>query len=131
NEELHMIYLKDLSEGLDFYTPIVATSEKAIEDNTEMVEKFVKATGKGYEFAMEEPDEAANILMESVQDMNEELVHESQKWLVDKYQAEADEFGIQETERWENVYEFMDENDLIKQDFDVDQAFTNEFLPKD
>lgn len=131
NEELNMIYLKDLSEGLDFYTPIVATSEQAIEDNPEMVEKFVKATVKGYEFAMEEPDEAANILIESVPDINEELVHESQKWLVDKYQAEADEFGIQETERWENVYEFMDENDLIKQDFDVDQAFTNEFLPKD
>src|SRR5690625_7103230 len=95
-----------------------------------MVEQFVRATRQRYEFAMAQPDEAANILIERVQDINEELVHESQKWLVDKYQAEADEFGIQETERWENVYEFMDENDLIKQDFDVDQAFTNEFLPK-
>src|SRR5699024_3406830 len=131
NEELNMIYLKDLSEGLDFYTPIVATSEQAIEDNPEMEEKFVKATVKGYEFAMEGPDEAANIVIESVPDINEALVHESQKWLVDKYQAEADECGIQETGRWENVYEFTDENDLIKQDFDVDQAFTTEFLPKD
>src|SRR5690625_6366638 len=89
-----MIYLKNLDERLDFYTPIDAKSEQTIEDNPEMVEKFVKATVKGYEFAMEQPDEAANILIESVPDINEELVHESQKWLVDKYQAEADEFGI-------------------------------------
>lgn len=130
DQDLNMIYLKDLSEGLDFYTPIVATSEQAIKEDPDMVEKFISATTKGYEFAMEKPEEAADILIDSVPDINAELVHESQKWLADKYQDDASEFGIQETERWESVSDFMIEHELVEPGFDVDQAFTNDFLPK-
>lgn len=131
DQDLNMIYLKDLAEGLDFYTPIIATSEKAIEDDPEMIEKFIKATVKGYEFAIEEPEESADILIDNVPDINAELVHESQKWLADKYQDDASEFGIQETERWEKVKDFMVEHELINSNFDIQQAFTNDFLPKD
>ena len=131
NQDLNMIYLKDLAEGLDFYTPIIATSEKAIEDDPEMIAKFMKATVKGYELAIEEPEKASDILIEHVPDINAELVKKSQKWLADKYQDDASKFGIQETERWEKVKDFMVEHELISSDFEIDQAFTNDFLPKD
>ena len=127
-QELNMIYLNDLSEDLDFYTPIIATSEKMIKEDPEIVDKFMTATTKGYEFAIDKPEEAADILTENVPDLNEELVKESQKWLATKYQDDASEFGIQETERWENVKDFMVEHDLIDAEFDVNQAFTNEFI---
>lgn len=130
-EELNMIYLNDLSEGLDFYTPIIATSEKMIAEDPETVEKFMKAAVKGYEFAIDKPEAAADILIESVPDLNAELVTESQKWLATKYQDDASEFGIQETERWEKVKDFMVEHDLIEADFDVEKAFTNEFIIKE
>ncbi len=127
-QELNMIYLNDLSEGLDFYTPIIATSEKMIKENSEIVDRFMTATTKGYEFAIDKPEEAADILTKNVPDLNEELVKESQKWLATKYQDDASEFGIQETERWEKVKDFMVEHDLIDAEFDVNQAFTNEFI---
>src|SRR5690625_3990187 len=57
-QELNMIYLKDLSDALDFYTPIIATSESLIEKDPNLVGKFVKAAVKGYEFAIEEPEKA-------------------------------------------------------------------------
>src|SRR5699024_4063024 len=104
---------------------------KAIADDPEMIEKFIKAAVKGYEFAIEEPEESADILIDNVLDINAELVHESQKWLADKYQDDASEFGIQETERWEKVKDFMVDHELINSNFDIQQAFTNDFLPKD
>ncbi len=127
-QELNMIYLKDLADGLDFYTPIIATSEKMISEDPETVEKFMRAAVKGYEFAIEKPEEAADVLIESVPDLDAELVKESQKWLATKYQDDAPEFGLQEVERWESVKDFMVEHDLIDPAFDVNEAFTNEFI---
>lgn len=131
DQDLNMIYLRDISDALDFYTPIIATSEQLIEEDPEMVEKFIRAAVKGYEFAMDEPEKAADILIESVPDLDEELVKRSQEWLVTKYQDDAEVFGIQETERWEKVRDFMIDHALINEDFDIDQAFTNDFLPKE
>lgn len=131
DQDLNMIYLRDISDALDFYTPIIATSEQLIEEDPEMVEKFIRAAVKGYEFAMDEPEKAAGILIESVPDLDEELVKRSQEWLATKYQDDAEVFGIQETERWEKVRDFMIDHALIKADFDIDQAFTNDFLPKE
>lgn len=131
DQDLNMIYLRDISDALDFYTPIIATSEQLIEEDPEMVEKFIRAAVKGYEFAMDEPEKAADILIESVPDLDEELVKRSQEWLATKYQDDAEVFGIQETERWEKVRDFMIDHALIKADFDIDQAFTNDFLPKE
>lgn len=127
--DLNMVYLADFSEKLDFYTPIIATSEEMIEKDSETVEAFTHAAVKGYEYAIENPEEAADILIESEPDLDPELVKRSQEWLSPRYQDDADQFGIQEKERWENFAEFMLENKIIDEPVDVGEAFTNEFLP--
>ncbi len=128
--DLNMMYLKDYAEGLDYYTPIIATSEALIEEDPAFVKDFIHAVVKGYEFTIENPAEAAEILIEQVPDLNEELVRESQEWLSPRYQDDAERFGIQEKVRYEKVRDFMRDNDIIEEDFDVDKAFTNEFLPE-
>lgn len=129
-EELNMIYMKDLAEGLDFYTPVIATSEQLIKDNPEIIEKFLHAAVKGYEFAMDDPAAAADILIKAEPDLNEELVRKSQEWISKQYLDDAAQFGLQEAERWEVVRDFMLEHDLIPDDFDVNAAYTTEFLPE-
>lgn len=128
--DLNMMYLKDYAEGLDYYTPIIVTSEAMIEKDPKLVEDFIQAAVRGYEFAIENPTEAAEILIAQVPDLNEELVRKSQQWLSPKYQDNAERFGIQEKVRYEKVRDFMIDNQLIEADFDINKAFTNEFLPK-
>jgi len=129
-EELDMLYLTDFSDKLDYYTPVLATSEEQIEKNPETVEKFLSAVSKGYEFAIEDPEAAANILIDAVPDLDADLVKASQEWLKDKYQDDAERWGEQKLEVWENYAEWMLENDLLDKELDSDKAFTNEFLPK-
>lgn len=128
--DLNMMYLRDYADGLDYYTPIVVTSEALIEKDPELVEKFVGAVVKGYEFTIENPDEAAEILIASVPDLNEDLVRHSQPWMSPRYKDDAERFGMQEKVRYEKVRDFMIEHDLIEADFDIEQAFSNEFLPE-
>lgn len=130
-KDLNMVYLKDFSEALDFYTPIIASNEKMMEENPEIVEKFVRAAVKGYEFAIEHPEEAANILIEAEPDLDEDLVKKSQTWLADKYQDDASQFGVQSEERWEVFHEFMVDYELIEAPIEVEKAYTNEFLPNE
>lgn len=129
-KELNMVYLKDFSDALNFYTPILATNEKTIKDNPELVEKFIRAAVKGYLFAIDNPEEAAQILIDSEPDLDPELVKKSQQWLSTKYQDDAAEFGIQETERWQKVNDFMVEHGILTESLEIDKAFTNQFLPK-
>src|SRR5699024_11882376 len=120
--------LKDFSEALDFYTPLIATSEKMIEDDPDTVEAFVHATIKGYEYAIDKPDEAAEILIDSEPAVDAELINQSQKWLSEKYQDDAYQFGIQEKERWKMTKDVMLEHEIITKDLDMEEAFTNDFL---
>lgn len=130
DEPMNMVYLVDFSDKLDFYTPILATSEEMIENDPDTVRAFVHAAVKGYEYAIEHPTESAAILLDHEPDLDPDLVNRSQEWISPRYQDDADRFGIQEKERWENFAEFMLENEIIDESLDVDQAFTNEFLPE-
>ena len=130
-QDLNMVYLKDFSEALDFYTPIIASNEKMMEENPKTVEKFMRAAVKGYEFAIEHPEEAADILIEAEPDLDEDLVKKSQNWLADKYQDDAAQFGVQSQDRWEVFHEFMLDYDLIEAPIEVEKAYTNEFLPNE
>ncbi|MGG3471436.1 ABC transporter substrate-binding protein [Neobacillus pocheonensis] len=130
NEKINMVYLTDYSDKLDYYTPVLETNEKMIEQNPETVKAFVKATAQGYQFAIKNPDQAADILMKAAPDLDPKLVKKSQEWLSPKYQDDAKAWGIQKQEVWENYTQWMYENKLLDKKIDAKKAFTNEFLPK-
>lgn len=127
--DLNFIKRTDFAEELNSYAPLIITSEKMIEENHDVVASFMEATTKGYQFAMDHPAEAANLLSEAEPDLDPELVSRSQEWLVDHYQADAEKWGIQEEERWQNFADFMYDYEIIDEKIDVTEAFTNEFIP--
>ncbi|NWO14771.1 ABC transporter substrate-binding protein [Virgibacillus sp.] len=129
NEEINMVYLTDYTEKLDYYTPVLATNETMIEEDPDTIKQFLAAVTKGYELAIENPDEAAEILIQAEPDLDADLVKASQKWLADKYQDDAARWGEQKLEVWENYSTWMYDNDLLDKPLDSEKAFTNEFLP--
>ncbi len=127
--ELNLLMLKDLDPALDYYTPVIATSEKNIANNKDLVKKFVAATTKGYEFAIDNPEQAADILVKNAPELDAELVKASQEWLSSKYQDDASQWGVQKEEVWENYAKWMFDRELITKMIEPNKAFTNEFLP--
>jgi len=127
--EIDIVWLTDYSDKLDFYTPVIVTSEQRIRDEPELVEKFVRATARGYIYAAEHPEESARMLLEAVPELDEELVVASQKWLSAKYIDDAPKWGVQKLEVWENFASWLDEFGLLEGEFDAQAAFTNDFIP--
>jgi ABC-type nitrate/sulfonate/bicarbonate transport system substrate-binding protein len=129
-EALNMVYLTDYSEKLDYYTPVLATSEKLIKEKPELVKAFVAGAAEGYKYAIEHPEEAADVLIAAEPDLSAELVKASQKWISAKYQDDAPRWGEQKLEVWTNYAEWMTEHGVLEGEFDPAAAFTNEFLPE-
>ncbi len=126
--DIDYISLKDFAPELDYYTPVIITSEKNISENKELVEKFMQATKKGYEFAMKNPEESAEILLKNAPELDKDLVIESQKFLAGEYQAEANSWGIQKKSVWDMYTDWLFANGLIEKKIDTEKAFTNEFI---
>ncbi|KGX91329.1 nitrate ABC transporter substrate-binding protein [Pontibacillus halophilus JSM 076056 = DSM 19796] len=129
-KELNLQRVRDLHPALDYYTPLLTTSESLMKDKPDVAEAFMHAVTKGYEDAIQNPEEAASMLIEANPELNEELVYESQEWLSPRYQEDASQWGIQEVDRWEDYGNWMKEQGLIQSSFDAESAFTNEFLPE-
>ncbi|MCM3654674.1 ABC transporter substrate-binding protein [Metabacillus litoralis] len=129
-EKMNMVYLTDYSKNLDYYTPVLATNEKKLESNPEQVKKFLKAVSKGYQFAIDNPSEAADSLMKAAPDLDQELVKKSQEWLASRYQDDAPRWGEQKQEIWANYANWMYENKLLEKQLDAKAAFTNDYLPE-
>ncbi len=128
--DLNYIDLGQENEALDYYTPIIITNEQNINENPDLVRSFMAATTKGYEYAVKNPEESAEILLSHAPELDRELVVESQKFLSDKYLAEAETWGIQREEVWERYTNWLYENELIDEKINVKEAFTNDFLPE-
>ncbi len=129
-EDINMVYLTDYSEKLDYYTPVLTTSENMINNDPETVRAFVNAASKGYEFAIDNPSDAADVLIKAAPELDAELVKKSQEWLATKYKDDADQWGEQSLEVWENYASWMLENGLLESELVAEKAFTNEFLPQ-
>ncbi|MED1470418.1 ABC transporter substrate-binding protein [Bacillus salipaludis] len=130
HQKINMIYLTDYSKKLDYYTPVLETNEKMIANNPDTVKAFLKAASQGYEFAIKNPDQAADILIKAAPDLDPKLVKASQKWLSPKYQDDATKWGLQKKTVWENYASWMYDHKLLDKKLDAEKAFTNEFLPK-
>lgn len=121
---------KDIDPVFDYYTPVIIANNQFLEEKPETAKKFMEAVSKGYEYAMSNPEDAANILCEAVPELDIELVKASQNYLADQYQADAEYWGQFDADRWNAFYKWINDNKLVEGEVPLDKGFTNEYLPK-
>lgn len=113
----------------DYYTPVIIAGETTIENEPDLVRRFLAATARGYEYAIAHPEESAEILLRASPETEPELARRSQAWLSPRYQDDATHWGEQKLNVWNAFAEFMFKNELISTPIDAQTAFTNDFLP--
>ena len=130
NIEINVVMMKDWFTCIpDYYTPVVITSEDTISGRPEIVRAVIEALSRGYEFAINSPDEAAALLITAVPELDPELVKASQNWISQYYQADAPRWGEQKESVWQGYSDWMVENSILQTSISGKDAFTNEFLP--
>ncbi len=130
NIALDVIMMQDWLDCIpDYYTPVLIASEQTIAERPQLVRRFLNAVSRGYRFAIQNPDEAAAILLDAVPELDNDLVYTSQAWISPRYQAEAARWGEQSLDVWQGYSNWMLENSILAEAIDAAAAYTNEFLP--
>lgn len=122
----------DLAPELDYYTPVLLANNDFLESDPDTAKAFMAATAKGYEFAEENPKEAADMLiagdntgsLEGAQD----LVYASQDYLSAHYSDEGSSWGYIDPDRWNAFYEWLYDHELVEHDL-TGIGFSNDYLP--
>ncbi len=125
--DYNYIDFKSVSETMDYYTPVLISSNKYLNENEETAKKFIQATKKGYEYCSENPKEASEILLKAAGELDKELVVESSKFMADKYVDEEGNWGNIDGERWDRFYRWLYEENLVEKDI-TGKGYTTKFL---
>ena len=125
-------YFKDYAPELDYYTPVIIANNDFLADKPQTAEKLLDAIRRGYEYAIENPEEAAQMLIEgdttgSLKN-SEELVNASQKWMCDQYKAEVEQWGYIDPARWDGFYQWLSDNGLCEIPIEPGTGFSNDYL---
>lgn len=121
---------KDINPVFDYYTPVVIANNDFLEEEPETAKKFLTALRDGYEYAIENSEEAADILCEAAPELDKDLVLASQEYLKDQYKAEVDQWGYIDPERWNAFYQWLNENGLTETEIPDNTGFSNDYLPE-
>ncbi len=132
NIDVDTFFFKDLNSTFDYYSPVLVANNDLIKNDPDTVKAFLAATQKGYEYAVENPDEAAQMLIDGDDTGSlkgsEELVKASQKYMADQYISDAPKWGYIDPARWNAFYNWLSEEKIVDKTIPENTGFTNDYL---
>ena len=118
----------DMDPVFDYYTPVIAANDDFAKENPDQVKAFLRAAKRGYEFCVENPSDAADILCDAVPELDSDLVHASQDYLATQYIADASSWGVIDGDRWAKFYQWLNDQGLVQNQLDVNKGYDLSYL---
>lgn len=114
--------------GVSLYADTLFTTEKIIKTKPDLVKKFLEALLKGWEYAIENSEEAARFGLLYSDKLNYD--HEKAMMLSSIELIKPDEkpIGWMEEEKWREIHNLLLEQGFIKKPVNINEVFNLEFL---
>jgi putative hydroxymethylpyrimidine transport system substrate-binding protein len=113
----------------DYYELVLIANDDMIEKRGDIVERMMRALVHGYSDAEAEHSAAIDALLTAAPE-TDRVLEERGIELLSPYWTDEDmlPFGQQTAERWESYANWLKENDMLANDVNPNNAFTNEFV---
>ncbi|MBO5389716.1 MAG: ABC transporter substrate-binding protein [Lachnospiraceae bacterium] len=121
---------KDINPVFDYYSPVLIANNEFLETEGEYAKGFLRALKKGYEYAIDNPEDAAKILCDNASELDYDLVVASQTYLASEYKAEVSRWGYIDPARWNGFYNWLSEEGLVEETIPENTGFSNDYLPE-
>ncbi len=128
NYDVNYFSFISIDDVFDYYTPVIAANDDFAKENPDQVKAFLRAVKKGYEFCVENPSDAADILCDAVPELDSDLVHASQDYLATQYIADASSWGVIDGDRWAKFYQWLNDQGLVQNQLDVNKGYDLSYL---
>ncbi|MCB8946340.1 MAG: ABC transporter substrate-binding protein [Ardenticatenaceae bacterium] len=116
--------------GIQIYSDLVFANQSFIDENPEVVARFVQATLKGYQYAIEHIDEAVATTLTYDETLDEDFQRASMRAEIPLIDTGDSRIGLMDTAVWESTHSILLEQGLLAEPIDWQAAFTNEFNPE-
>lgn len=125
-DELNFIYYKDY--GYDSYINTIFTTEAFKQGNPELIGKFIRATLKGYQYAIENPEEVAGIAVKYDPNLDLTYQQEVMKTQIPFINTGDAPIGSMDEDVWNTTQEILLEFGLIAKPIELGTIYSNEFI---
>lgn len=124
--ELNMIFPSDYS--VHTYGDCIIVTDEMIQENPELVERFLRAAIRGWRYAIENPDEAVTATLKYFETDDDVFLKASMEAQIPLIHTGVDQIGWMKAKIWQEMYEILLEQGLLTSPLDVNLVFTMEFL---
>lgn len=116
--------------GIEMYGMVYFTTESLIKSKPDLVEKYLRAVLKGWDWIIDNRTETAKIVVK----YNENLTEEGQIKMLDAMvpllSPQGIKIGSMERDKWIKTQEVLLETGIIKEKIDIDKVYTTQFVDK-
>lgn len=116
--------------GIDLYANVIFTTEEMIKTQPDVVEAFVRATTRGMERAIQDPEAATRLTLARGNNLDAASEAESMRLAVPLMNPAGSRPGMMTAQSWQTAYQILHDQGLLEQQLDVQQAYTLAFLNK-
>lgn len=121
--------------GYNPYSTMIETRREIVENNPDLVQRFVDASIKGWYSYLDNPEPGNALIQEANPEMTSEqiaygIAQMKEHGILLSGDALEQGIGTMTAERWQDFFEFMVAADVFKADTDYTQAFTLDFIGK-
>jgi NitT/TauT family transport system substrate-binding protein len=124
--KINIIYPDDY--GIHFYSDTVIATEELIAKNPDLVQRFLRATLKGWTYAVEQPEETGAMVVKYKPDADLGLENDKMNASLPLVNTGEDHIGWMKPEIWSGMEKTLREQGLLAQPLDAAQVYTMQFL---
>jgi NitT/TauT family transport system substrate-binding protein len=124
--DANLIWAEDY--GIHFYADTIFTTDQIIAENPDLVLRFLRATIKGHQYAIENPDEATQISLRYAKDPTLAVQQQMMIASIPFINTGEDHIGWMKPEIWADMEKMLREQGLLIAPLDITQVYTMQFL---
>ena len=113
----------------DYYELVLLAGNDTLQNNKEKIQKFLRASKKGFEYTKQHPEEALQILLDNQNEENFPLKKEVEQKSIDillpVMETESATFLSQDAQVWQNNIDWLKKEGLIQNNIIPEDIFEN------
>lgn len=124
-DDINLMYYKDY--GVDVYINAIFATEEYLQNNEDLVARFVRATLRGYQYAVENPNEVAEFALQYDETLDLEYQQQVMQASIPFIDTGAP-IGLMDESVWNVTQDILIEFGMLSAPVDLSTMYTNEFV---
>lgn len=125
-QDTNIILMSDY--GINMYGDVIFTTENLINNNPDLVSRFLDATLEGWQYAIENQEEATDIVLKYAVNNTREHEYSMLKDSVPLISDGVSFLGWMDKEQWQQAHDILLGQGILSKPIEINDVFTVEFL---